>query len=87
MYLDVEKVLSYLQEERSLFESRQKLPVSYGAFGDNINEEIVEHWNDKDLNKWRGKSNFYSNCLHFNILAGNSNNSNYYLTIDGTGEC
>ncbi|XP_033228635.1 unconventional prefoldin RPB5 interactor-like protein isoform X2 [Belonocnema kinseyi] len=51
----VETILTYLKEERSLFESRQNLPVSCGAFRDNINEEIIEHWNEKDLNNWRAQ--------------------------------
>lgn len=47
-------MLTFLKAERNLFETRQNCPISYGAFEDNIKEELIEHWSDQDLDSWRG---------------------------------
>lgn len=47
-------MLTFLKSERNLFESRKNCLLSYGVFEDIVKDDLVEHWNDQDLQNWRG---------------------------------
>ncbi|XP_043464846.1 RNA polymerase II subunit 5-mediating protein homolog [Leptopilina heterotoma] len=72
--------LILLKSERDLLESRQNYPLSYGAFENNINEELVEHWSDQDLTNWRVQHRQKEKEYHEKKSKEKQVNKNYPLT-------
>lgn len=51
-------MLSNLDKERNLYETRQMITDSLDVFGDK-QKDLQEHWDDKKLDNWRGKIQLY----------------------------
>lgn len=49
-------MLKKFEEERNLYETRQMLPLDYGAFAFGDCKDIIEHWDDEKLEDWKSKS-------------------------------
>lgn len=69
-----------LKSERDLLESRRNYPLNYGAFESNINEELIEHWSDQDLNDWRVQHRQKEKEYHEKKSKEKESNQNYQLT-------
>lgn len=69
---EAEEILDAYKKERDLLEIRQMVPTGFDSFGNDEVKEVVEHWDDKKLEKWRGmytlnnhnySNNFNCKCL------------------------
>lgn len=43
-----------LERERNLYEMRQFIPQEFDVFGERERTDLVEHWDEKKLDDWRG---------------------------------
>lgn len=48
-------MLKDLQAERNLYEMRQYFPLKHDIFGEEGKKDILEHWNEDKLDKWKSK--------------------------------
>lgn len=47
-------MLKKLEKERNLYEMRQFVRQEFDVFGEKERADLVEHWDDKKLDEWRG---------------------------------
>ncbi|XP_070153672.1 unconventional prefoldin RPB5 interactor isoform X2 [Polyergus mexicanus] len=48
-----EKMLKDLEAERNLYETRLYFPLKHDIFGEEDRKDILEHWNEDKLDKWK----------------------------------
>lgn len=48
-------MLKDLEAERNLYEMRQYLPLKHDIFEEDDRKDILEHWNEDKLDKWKSK--------------------------------
>ncbi|XP_029677762.1 unconventional prefoldin RPB5 interactor-like protein [Formica exsecta] len=48
-----EKMLNDLEAERNLYETRQYFTLKHDIFGEEDRKDILEHWNEDKLDKWK----------------------------------
>lgn len=61
-------MLKSLEAERNLYEMRQILPLRHDVFGNEDRNDLLEHWNENELDEWRGKEcSSYSFTSYFSM--------------------
>jgi len=47
-------MLKSLENEKNFYEMKQSLPSKHDVFGAEDRKDIIEHWSEDKLDKWRG---------------------------------
>jgi len=47
-------MLKSLENEKNFYEMKQSLPSKHDVFGTEDRKDIIEHWSEDKLDKWRG---------------------------------
>lgn len=61
-------MLNDLEAERNLYETRQYFPLKHDIFGEEDRKDILEHWNEDKLDKWKSKYLSYLSFVFLNIF-------------------